>query len=170
MDVAVAISDFPRLVEVATQELIKHNLRGFLVGHAGDGNLHALIPYTPEDEESYALSIAVQEVIVEAAISLSGTATGEHGIGIGKQKFMALEHGESLKVMRSIKNALDPIMRHLQKENYIVLSGQGEILANKVLSHMNWEPQIISLKEAYGDDVSRVAPAHAVALIAQQIL
>ncbi len=84
----------------------------------------------------------------------------------------AVEAAETIAASQTIliKNALDPIMRHLQKENYIVLSGQGEILANKVLSHMNWEPQIISLKEAYGDDVSRVAPAHAVALIAQQIL
>jgi D-lactate dehydrogenase (cytochrome) len=108
VDVAVAVSDYPHLVEVARQELIRHSLRGYLVGHAGDGNLHPLIPYTPEDVESYAISVAVQETIVEAAISLGGTATGEHGIGLGKRKFMALEHGESLKVMQGIKNALDP--------------------------------------------------------------
>ena len=107
-DVAVAVSDFPRLVAVASQELIKNDLRGYLVGHAGDGNLHPMIPYTPKDLESYAISVAVQEAIVEAAISMGGTATGEHGIGLGKRKFMTLEHGNSLKVMRSIKNSLDP--------------------------------------------------------------
>jgi D-lactate dehydrogenase (cytochrome) len=104
----VAVSDYPRLVTVANQELIKNDLHGYLAGHAGDGNLHPLIPYTPDDPDSYATSIAVQATIVEAAISMGGTATGEHGIGIGKRKFMALEHGNSLEVMRSIKNTLDP--------------------------------------------------------------
>ncbi len=42
------------------------------------------------------------------AISVGGTATGEHGIGIGKRKFMALEHGASLEVMKQIKRLLDP--------------------------------------------------------------
>jgi len=45
---------------------------------------------------------------VEAAISMDGTATGEHGVGIGKRTFMAREHGAGLQVMQAIKAALDP--------------------------------------------------------------
>ena len=107
-DVAVAVSDYPRLVAVASQEMNKNNLHGYLIGHAGDGNLHPTIPYIPDDDESYAIAAAINGAIVEAAISMGGTATGEHGIGIGKRKFMTLEHGNSQKVMLSIKKALDP--------------------------------------------------------------
>jgi len=46
--------------------------------------------------------------MVQAALALGGTATGEHGVGLGKRKFMPLEHGSSLEVMRTIKRALDP--------------------------------------------------------------
>lgn len=107
-DVAVAVSDYPRLVETAEREMVARGLSGYLIGHAGDGNVHPLIPYTPGEVDSYATALAAAEAIVEAAIALGGTATGEHGIGLGKRPFMALEHGESLKVMWAIKHALDP--------------------------------------------------------------
>ena len=107
-DVAVAVSDYPRLVAVASDELSTNNLHGYLTGHAADGSLHPLIPYTPGNDQSYAIATAVHATIVEAAISMGGTATGEHGVGLGKRKFMAMEHGSSLKVMRGIKNPLDP--------------------------------------------------------------
>lgn len=108
VDVAVAVSDYPRLVATAEMEMMKRDLRGYLVGHAGDGNVHPLIPYTPGDATSYAVALAADEAIVEAAIALGGTATGEHGIGIGKRRFMALEHGHALNAMWAIKTALDP--------------------------------------------------------------
>ena len=84
----------------------------------------------------------------------------------------AIEAAEAIATsqMLLIKDAIEPIMQHQQKEACIVLSGQGETVARKVLSHMNWEPRTISLKHTYGDKISRVAPAHAVALIARQIL
>jgi len=107
-DVAVAVSDYPRLVEAAEQELRQRGLVGYLVGHAGDGNVHPLIGYTPGDTQSYALALEADQAIVAAAIALGGTATGEHGVGLGKRAFMAAEHGNSLKVMRAIKGALDP--------------------------------------------------------------
>jgi D-lactate dehydrogenase (cytochrome) len=67
-----------------------------------------LIPYFPEDETSYATALTADEKVVQAAISFGGTATGEHGIGIGKRRFMSFEHGESLKIMQGIKDLLDP--------------------------------------------------------------
>ena len=108
VDVAVPISDYPKIVEVTNQVFSEHNLNGFMIGHAGDGNLHPLIPYTPGDADSYSVAQAAQHEIVNAAIAMQGTATGEHGVGLGKRSFMATEHGGSLEVMRAVKDALDP--------------------------------------------------------------
>ena len=107
-DVAVPVSKYSQLVEAASQALLGQELGGYFVGHAGDGNLHPLIPYNPGDSDSYAVALKASKAIVEAAIAMGGTATGEHGIGIGKRKFMALEHGESLHTMRAIKDTFDP--------------------------------------------------------------
>jgi D-lactate dehydrogenase (cytochrome) len=108
VDVAVPISRFPELVAAVEQALARRNLSAPIVGHAGDGNLHTLIPYTPGDATSQMLAHVADAEMVEAAIALNGTATGEHGVGIGKRQFMAREHGSSLALMRAIKNALDP--------------------------------------------------------------
>ncbi len=108
VDVAAPVSKYPELVSIAQQEMSQRGLQGYLVGHAGDGNLHPLIPYQAEDEDSYAVAVAAEEAMVEAAIAMGGTATGEHGVGIGKRGFMAREHGASLGVMRAIKATLDP--------------------------------------------------------------
>jgi D-lactate dehydrogenase (cytochrome) len=108
VDVAVPVSQYPRLVDAAEQAFAAHGLQACMVGHAGDGNLHPLVPYTPGDHASYENALAAQMAIVEAAISLGGTATGEHGVGIGKRRFMALEHGDSLETMRAIKAVIDP--------------------------------------------------------------
>lgn len=108
VDVAVPISEYSRLVGAAQAALAEQGLQGFLVGHAGDGNLHPLVPYTPGDAASYAIAWAADEKIVKAAIAMGGTATGEHGVGIGKRRFMPLEHGASLNAMRAIKATFDP--------------------------------------------------------------
>lgn len=108
VDVAVPVSEYSRLVSAAQTALSEQGLQGYLVGHAGDGNLHPLVPYIPGDAASYAAAWAVDEKIVQAAIAMDGTATGEHGVGIGKRRFMPLEHGASLQTMRAIKAALDP--------------------------------------------------------------
>jgi D-lactate dehydrogenase (cytochrome) len=108
MDVAVPISAYSSLVSIAERTLSDLGIEGYLVGHAGDGNLHPLVPYIPDDPETYAVASSVSQAIVEAAITMGGTATGEHGVGIGKRRFMALEHGASFEAMRSIKATFDP--------------------------------------------------------------
>jgi D-lactate dehydrogenase (cytochrome) len=106
-DVAVPISQFPALVQFARQTLQAHNLPELLVGHAGDGNLHIAIPY--KDEATRQRANLANEAVVLHAIELGGTATGEHGVGIGKAKFMMREHGETaVTVMRQLKQTLDP--------------------------------------------------------------
>ncbi|MDX2141546.1 MAG: FAD-binding oxidoreductase [Chloroflexota bacterium] len=106
MDVAVPISAYPELI--AYVESLKHerNITAYMIGHAGDGNIHVEFPYTPG--ESHERAMQANHDIVLKALALGGTATGEHGVGLGKAKYMPIEHGEGLDVMRSIKATLDP--------------------------------------------------------------
>jgi D-lactate dehydrogenase (cytochrome) len=106
MDIAVPISAYPELIAHVSQALAKHGVDGLMVGHAGDGNLHVSMPYA--DAETRKRALIVNDSIVYKAIDLGGTSTGEHGVGLGKMKFMAHEHGAALDVMRTVKRALDP--------------------------------------------------------------
>ena len=107
MDVAVPISAYPTLVSHVTEVLAEMDYVGYLVGHAGDGNLHITLPF--EDEAGYKRAMAVNEAIVLKAIDLGGTSTGEHGVGAGKRRYMRREHGEAVDVMAAVKQMLDPI-------------------------------------------------------------
>ncbi|MBP8000341.1 MAG: FAD-binding oxidoreductase [Chloroflexi bacterium] len=106
MDVAVPISVYPAMVGYVEEALAEHGVIGYLIGHAGDGNLHLLLPFG--DAAAYTQAMCANEAIVHKAIALGGTATGEHGVGVGKAKFMPYEHGAALEVMWVIKQALDP--------------------------------------------------------------
>lgn len=105
-DVAVPISSYPALIAFIQGELVRRDVLAFLLGHAGDGNIHVVFPCA--DDAQYAAGQAINADIVRKALELGGTATGEHGVGLGKARFMALEHGVGLDVMRSVKQALDP--------------------------------------------------------------
>jgi D-lactate dehydrogenase (cytochrome) len=105
-DVAVPISQYPALIGFIEDLLNREGAAWYMKGHAGDGNIHVEIPYGDAAEFQQALDLNDQ--IVEKAIELGGTATGEHGVGIGKAKHMPQEHGEGLNVMWQIKQVLDP--------------------------------------------------------------
>lgn len=106
MDVAVPISAYPELIAFSRQTIDQYGIRGYMKGHAGDGNIHVELPFG--DDATFAKAKQVNEAIVIRAIELGGTATGEHGVGIGKAPFMPREHGTALDVMREIKHLLDP--------------------------------------------------------------
>jgi len=108
VDTAVSISRYPDMVEWGQKVLEKRGLKGYAFGHAGSGNLHMEILGNPEEKEGWQSILEAGEEIVSFALKCGGTATGEHGVGIGKRKFMEREHGESLKIMRQIKELLDP--------------------------------------------------------------
>ncbi len=107
-DVCVPLSNYPALVLFTDDVLAEHNLLGYKFGHAGDGNLHCNIVYDPATPEHLERARAANTLIVERGIELEGTATGEHGIGIGKRKYAVKQHGPSLALMRQIKDLLDP--------------------------------------------------------------
>lgn len=106
LDVAVPISSYPELIAYIQQVKTERGVDAYMIGHAGDGNIHVEFPYRNAEEEAAAL--AANEAVVLKAIELEGTATGEHGVGIGKAKFMQREHGEAVAVMQMLKNTLDP--------------------------------------------------------------
>jgi D-lactate dehydrogenase (cytochrome) len=108
IDTAVPISKYSDMVEWGQKRVEKKGLRGYAFGHAGSGNLHMEILGNPEDKAQWQKVREAEEEIVHFALECGGTATGEHGIGIGKKKFMKKEHGESLTLMKGIKNLLDP--------------------------------------------------------------
>jgi D-lactate dehydrogenase (cytochrome) len=106
LDTAVPISAYPAIVAQVEHSLKKHKLVGYMLGHAGDGNMHVLLPYA--DTDTYERAHIFNEDLVIRALELGGTATGEHGVGLGKTRYMSREHGPALEVMRSIKQILDP--------------------------------------------------------------
>ena len=104
-DVAVPISAYPELIAFIEAYRTEHNMTAYAFGHAGDGNIHICTPFTSDTFQSV---YDMNTEVVQKAISLSGTATGEHGVGIGKSRFMKMEHGTALEIMREIKQTLDP--------------------------------------------------------------
>lgn len=79
-----------------------------LVGHVGDGNFHVVYVLDPSRPEELAEARRLADRMVTRALAMGGTCTGEHGVGLGKQKYLEAEHGAALDVMRAIKRALDP--------------------------------------------------------------
>lgn len=108
-DVCVPISRLADCIAETRADLEASGLTAPLLGHVGDGNFHMLILVKPDDAMALAKAQAFAQRLAERAIAMDGTCTGEHGIGLGKRKYMALEHGEdALSVMRAIKQAIDP--------------------------------------------------------------
>jgi D-lactate dehydrogenase (cytochrome) len=108
IDTAVPISKYSDMVEWGQRIVEKKGLKGYAFGHAGSGNLHMEILGIPEEKAQWQKVREAEEEIVHFALECGGTATGEHGIGIGKKKFMKKEHGGSLTLMKRIKKLLDP--------------------------------------------------------------
>lgn len=107
-DVTVPISKLPAAVADAYAALGELGLLGYLIGHVGDGNFHLSVFFLPGDAEAAARVERLSHRLVTHALSVGGTATGEHGVGLRKRKYMAAEHGVALGLMREIKRALDP--------------------------------------------------------------
>ena len=108
VDAAVPISRYPEMAIYAQELVEERGAAGYVFGHAGDGNLHVVMAGDPKDKAEWSVLEDINNRIVTRAIELGGTCTGEHGVGIGKRKFMDLEHGRSYQLMRAIKELVDP--------------------------------------------------------------
>ena len=107
-DVCVPISALAEEVVFAREALDRDGLEGGIVGHVGDGNFHVLLMIDHENEEELQRAHQYNETIVRRALLCGGTCTGEHGVGVGKQKYQRDEHGAAYDVMLKIKHVLDP--------------------------------------------------------------
>ncbi|MCK6373789.1 MAG: FAD-binding protein [Zoogloea sp.] len=108
-DVCVPISRLAEAIAGTQEEIASTRLIAPIVGHVGDGNFHVVILTEPDNPDQVHTAEALGRRIVERALALDGTCTGEHGIGIGKKDFLLAEHGEGVAVMASLKAALDPL-------------------------------------------------------------
>jgi len=108
-DVCVPISRLADCINQTLEDLSQTNLLAPLVGHVGDGNFHLQYLIDPNNEDELSEARWVNSRMIERAIEMGGTCTGEHGVGHGKIKYLEAEHrAPSLAVMASIKRALDP--------------------------------------------------------------
>lgn len=108
-DVCVPISQLAECIAKTKALLAKSNLVATLLGHVGDGNFHVVFPIEPDNSEELAHAQQLSSQIVDIALKMEGTCTGEHGIGVGKRAALEKEHGEAVDLMRAIKYALDPL-------------------------------------------------------------
>ncbi|MGL4294447.1 MAG: FAD-binding oxidoreductase [Aestuariivirga sp.] len=107
-DVCVPISRLAECVTDTQADLSAHGLYGPIVGHVGDGNFHVVLYCDRSDPDEVARVKGVYGRLIDRAIAMGGTCTGEHGIGSGKVAYLEREHGPALAFMRDIKRALDP--------------------------------------------------------------
>jgi D-lactate dehydrogenase (cytochrome) len=108
-DVCVPISRLAECISTVKRDIAEAGLLAPLVGHVGDGNFHLIFLVDLDDEGEVARAKAVNRRMVEKALALGGTCTGEHGVGFGKIGYLEAEHGAvAVRTMRAIKQALDP--------------------------------------------------------------
>ena len=107
-DVCVPISALAASILQAEKDAEASGLQSTIVGHVGDGNFHLLIVFDPSKSEQVDAAKQLSEKVVMKALALGGTCTGEHGIGIGKKDYLALEHPSGLDMMKTIKKSIDP--------------------------------------------------------------
>ena len=107
-DVCVPISNLAACISETKDVLSRSQLLYTILGHVGDGNFHVVFPLEPGNKDELAEVRSLSSQIVEIALRMEGTCTGEHGIGLGKREALQKEHEEGIRLMRTIKQALDP--------------------------------------------------------------
>ncbi len=107
-DVCVPISRLAECVEETRLDMESHGIYCPMIGHIGDGNFHVGIYLDANDPADVSRAKAAYDRLIDRALAMGGTCTGEHGIGSGKRQYLDREHGDAVRVMRQIKAALDP--------------------------------------------------------------
>ncbi|MBM3622309.1 MAG: FAD-binding protein [Alphaproteobacteria bacterium] len=107
-DVCVPISNLAECILETQKDIVATGLYAPIVGHVGDGNFHLTMMVDPNDPTYLPRAEGLNDRMIARAQNLGGTCTGEHGIGIGKIKYLYAEHGEAVGLMRAVKKAIDP--------------------------------------------------------------
>ena len=109
-DCCVPISSLAECIAQARQAIQQAGLIAPIVGHVGDGNFHVGIMVKPEDSEELQRAEQLVGTLNHISLALGGTISGEHGVGIGKQKYMRAEHGDgAYALMQTLKQSIDPL-------------------------------------------------------------
>ena len=107
-DICVPISNLADCIIETKKDIEQSNIIAPIVGHVGDGNFHLIMLLDPENEKEVSEAKHLNDKLVNRALKMEGTSTGEHGIGIGKKEFLKTEQGLSVEIMSQIKKAIDP--------------------------------------------------------------
>ncbi len=107
-DVGVPMKKIPDLIDKVEQITDQFNLPVMKYGHIGDGNLHLALFIDVTNQDEWERLRQAADKIHKAALSLGGTVSSEHGIGLARAEYLSAQLGESLEVMKAIKRALDP--------------------------------------------------------------
>ena len=107
-DVCVPMSRLAECITATQADLAGASMPATILGHVGDGNFHVVFSMDPNSADELAEVSAINARLVERALAMDGTCTGEHGIGLGKQDWLVAELGEAVEQMRVIKRAMDP--------------------------------------------------------------
>jgi D-lactate dehydrogenase (cytochrome) len=108
-DICVPISKLCEAITLVQDAVDRTGLTAPILGHVGDGNFHTLFVLPPDDANAWAAAKAINELMIDFALSVGGTCTGEHGIGLGKRHAMLREHGaDAVDIMKRVKDGLDP--------------------------------------------------------------
>ena len=102
------ISRLVECIKFAEDEIQNTGLKAPMVGHVGDGNFHVTIVYDPTKENEYAYIREFSNKLIDKALDLEGTITGEHGIGLQKKDYLIKEHPKTIPYMKMIKKTFDP--------------------------------------------------------------
>ena len=106
-DICVPISNLVECIKFSEKEIQQHGLKAPMVGHVGDGNFHVTVIYDPAKKGEYEIIRNFSDKLIDKALELEGTITGEHGIGLQKKEYLLKEHPDNLPLMKSIKRSLD---------------------------------------------------------------
>nr|WP_170574964.1 FAD-linked oxidase C-terminal domain-containing protein [Ruegeria atlantica] len=107
-DVCVPISRIVECISETKKDLENLSVPGCILGHLGDGNFHVVFSVDPKSQTEADEIEAFSSRLSHRAIRMDGTCTGEHGVGLGKKKYLEAEHGNALDIMRTLKTSLDP--------------------------------------------------------------
>lgn len=108
-DVTVPRGSIPALINKCKELAKKHNVEIVVLGHAGDGNLHPAILTDIDNKEHYDRAVKAMDEIIESAVELGGVLSGEHGIGLEKQKFLKRQLEPAvIDMMKKVKGLFDP--------------------------------------------------------------
>jgi D-lactate dehydrogenase (cytochrome) len=107
-DVCVPLSRLTECMLATAADIVQASMPIPMFGHVGDGNFHCMILVRPDSDADLVEAQAFNDRLVDRALAMEGTCTGEHGIGSGKIKSLQKEHGEAVDLMIAIKRTFDP--------------------------------------------------------------